>query len=175
MLEYLQSNMDIVLTQIIALICNAYCAFTNKRKNVYKVTLAFNVLCGVLGFLQGNMGLVVSYTIICVRSVLVLYKEKLGKLYNCLPIAIILAHVILGVLTWENLWSIIPIITPMATMLVHWFSDNLQHYRTLNIAANSMWLVHNMYMGSYILVIVRVYTVVLNIISVIKNRKLRNK
>lgn len=48
MLEYLQSNMDIVLTQIIALICNAWCAFTNKRKNVYKVTLAFNVLCEFL-------------------------------------------------------------------------------------------------------------------------------
>lgn len=36
MLEYLQSNMDIVLTQIIALICNAYCALQIRERMFIK-------------------------------------------------------------------------------------------------------------------------------------------
>lgn len=36
MLEYLQSNMDIVLTQIIALICNKHCALQIRERMFIK-------------------------------------------------------------------------------------------------------------------------------------------
>lgn len=164
-------TLETIITQSFALICNTYCAFTKNKKNIYLVTLLFNTFCLLTGFFQGNYGLVASYIIIIYRSIALLKKDLLKTKFKLFPVTFILAHIIFGIVTWNSSWDIIPIITPIITGCIFWFSDNLQTYRFGNILNSGLWLVHNLWSQSYILCIVRVYTIITNIVALIKNKK----
>lgn len=164
-------SMETIITQILALTCNTYCAFAKKKQNIYIATMLFNLFCLLTGFFQNNYALVVSYIIIMYRSVILLRKDSLKAKIPWLPITFIIGHLIFGFITWQSLWDIIPMMTPIITGCVLWYSDNIQIYRYNNILNASLWGIHNVWSQSYILVIVRVYTVIVNIVALIMNRK----
>lgn len=162
---------ETIITQSLALCCNTYCAFTKNKQRVYIATMLFNIFCLLTGFFQHNYGLVISYCIICYRSIIMLMKNKIKKWYCIFPLTFIAMHIVFGIVTWTSFWDIIPIITPIITGCVLWYFNNLQIYRCNNIVNSMLWMIHNIYSQSYILVVVRIYTIVVNIFALIKNKK----
>ena len=68
--------MYIIVTQIVALICDTYMAFTKTSKRVYIANTLFNIFAGLTSLLQKDYGTALSYSIILYRSVSLLYKDK---------------------------------------------------------------------------------------------------
>ena len=50
------------------------------------------------------------------------------------------------------------------------YSDDLQLYRVNNIVNNSLWRAHNLHSNSYILILTRLYTILINMLVLIKYR-----
>ena len=66
-----------IATQVLALICNAYIAFTKNQKRIYITNTLYNVFCILTGVLQSTYSLCASSTIIIFRSISLLYKDKI--------------------------------------------------------------------------------------------------
>lgn len=168
---FLGMSIDTVITQTLAVMCNTYIAFARKQKHIYIANVLFNSFCLITGLLQKDYAICVSYLITIYRAVSLLYKDKLKNKFAWFPFTFITAHIVFGALTWTDWWCIIPIVTPIITGCILWYTDNLQLYRVNNIANNSLWTIHNIHSYSYILIITRVYTIIVNIISLFKNRR----
>ena len=163
-------SLDIIISQTLAVICNTYITFTKRQKNIYVANFLFNLFCLITGLFQKDYALCVSYCITIYRAVLLIYKNKLKEKMNWFPLTFILAHVIFGIATWTDWWCIIPIFVPIMTGCILWYSDDLQLYRVNNIVNNSLWITHNLHSNSYILILTRLYTIVINMLVLIKYR-----
>ena len=166
---------ETVISQLLALICNTYTAFAKNTKRIYIANCLFNFFAMITGLLQKDYGLCVSYGIIIYRSILMIYKSSVKQKYKHFSITFILLHIIFGIVTWQNIWSIIPIVTPIITGLVMWYSDDLQLYRKNNVVNNLLWLAHNINSCSYILAITRTYAIIVNVIALIQHKLMSNK
>lgn len=160
-----------IVSQVLALLCNTFIAFSRSKRNVYIANFLFNVFALLTGFFQGDYGLCLSYTIILYRSAIMLYKDKIKSQCKHFSLTFIVAHIVLGIISWENIWSVIPIIAPIIAGSVMWYSDDLQLYRLSNILNNTLWGIHNFQSGSYILVLVRLYNVTINGVAYCSNRR----
>lgn len=161
---------ETIVTQTLALCCNTYVAFTKSKKHVYVASFMFNVFALLTGLFQQDYGLCVSYILIIYRSLVIIYKDRIKVKCKHFAFTFIIAHIVFGIITWKDLWSIIPVITPIFTGSILWYSDNLQLYRVNNILNNLLWSIHNIQSQSYILVVTRVYTIMINIVAILKRR-----
>lgn len=168
---FLGMSIGTIVTQTIALFCNTYTAFSKKTKNVYIANCLFNIFAMLTGLLQGDYGTCVSYLIIIYRSIATIYKDKVSSKISWFPYTFVVLHILFGIVTWKDYWSIIPTVTPIITGLVMWYSNNLQVYRGNNILNNLLWFIHNVHSKSYILCITRVYAIGVNVVALVKRRK----
>lgn len=159
------------ITQTLALVCNTYIAFSKKPLNIYIATLLFNIFALLTGLFQKDYGLVCSYVIIVYRSFGMLLKDKYKDKMFWFPYTFEVAHVLFGIFTWQNMWSLIPMLTPIFTGLILWYYDDVTLYRKNNIINNTLWLVHNVQSQSYIIALTRIYTILVNGLSLIKDRE----
>ena len=164
-------TIETIITQVLALICNTYTAFAKHTKHIYVENCLFNIFAMLTGLLQQDYGLCLSYMVVIYRSILMLYKTRVKQKYPHFSITFVTLHIVLGLLTWQNGWSMIPIITPIFTGLIMWYSDDLQVYRVNNVLNNFLWLIHNLYSHSYILVVTRVYAMTVNAIAFLQCKK----
>ena len=75
----------LILTQIIVCIIQYYIATTEKTKNIFWVTFLFNFFNGLCYYFNGDMPTVYFYIVICVRSFVYIYKDKI-KVYKWHPV-----------------------------------------------------------------------------------------
>lgn len=160
-----------IITQTLALICNAYVAFTKNKKRIYVANIFYNLFCILTGIIQQTYSLCTSSTIITYRSIALIYKEKIKEKYKWFPITFILLHIITGIWSYEYMIDIFSIIAPIITGLVMWYSDNLQLYRINNIIVNTMWFVYGICINTYILAFVNLYAIIVNTVALYQNRK----
>lgn len=170
---FLGMTLDVIITQTLAVVCNTYITFAKKQKNIYVANFLFNLFCLITGLFQKDYALCVSYLITIYRAISLIYKDKLKARMNWFPLTFVLAHIIFGIITWVDWWCIIPIVTPIITGCILWYSDDLQIYRVNNILNNGLWTVHNLRSHSYILIITRLYTIIINIVALVRNKKVR--
>lgn len=167
--------MYIIVTQIIALICDTYLAFAKTSKRVYTANTLFNIFAGLTSLLQKDYGTALSYSIILYRSISLLYKDKLKEKYKWFPLTFVLAHIIFGICTWKDMWSIIPIAMPIILGLSMWYTNNVQKYRLVMALNNFSWFIRDIHAGSYILSLARVYGLCMCVISYLKDRVLHKR
>ncbi len=159
-----------IITQTLALICNAYIAFTKKRKRIYIANILYNLFCILTGIIQRTYSLCTSSCIIIYRSVALIYKQKLKQVCKWFPITFILLHIVTGYFTYTRPSDILSVVAPIMTGLVMWYSDNLQLYRWNNILVNTMWFIYQISISTYILALVNLYAITVNAIALYKNR-----
>lgn len=161
-----------MLLQVISLFVTVVVAFTKSHRIVYLCTLTFNMSCLVLAVFQADWGTMVSYIIIVYRSVCILYKDELTKrLKHTIPLSIVILHIVFGAITWTDVFSIIPIAAPILLGLSQWYSNDLQKYRIVGVVNNSLWSMHTLYHESYILLLARIYSIIVNAVALYKNRE----
>ena len=163
----------LILTQIIVCIIQYYIATTEKTKNIFLVTFLFNFFNGLCYYLNKDMPTVYFYIVICVRSFIYIYKDKIKihKWHPIIPFLFIGVQIVVGILTLDNYWQLIPMIMPCYVCYYMWFYYTTQKLRIGNIIGNSAWFIYNTVTGLYIVAAGRLITVVMNLITYIKRRR----
>lgn len=163
---------EIIITQIIVVIINAYIATTEKIKNIYIVTFLFNLANLIMYAVKDDKTTSLIYIVITVRSLVYIYKDKIKS--PIIPFIAIAAQLIVGFKNIENIWQLIPILTPCWVCYYMWFCKTTQQLRINNAICNLAWFIYNFKTGLYIVAISRLITVGSNIAAFIKNRKVKN-
>lgn len=142
-----------------------------KRKTILLANIVINLLlCASYYLLKGYSGAVCS--LICVAVVSVFYfKDKIRK-HIWVPILFCLAFIVFGILTWQNLSSVIPIIGNIILVIAFW-CDREVTIKSLIAVVAALWIVYNIILKSYFGVAGQTLSFLFNIICVI--RRLRNK
>ena len=163
----------LILAQILVCIIQYYIATTEKKKNIFLVTFLFNTANMLCYILNKDWPTVYFYIIICVRSFIYIYKDKIKtrKWHPIIPTLFIMVHIVVGILTIENAWQLIPMLMPCYVCYYMWFYDTTQKLRIGNIIGNSAWFIYNTATGLYIVAAGRIITVIMNLITYIKRRK----
>lgn len=160
-----------IILQIVAVIVDAYIAFSNDKKKILIATFVYNTFSLILFLLLKDFSTVYSYSLIVSRSVIYLYQTKLKKLKFSfiIPIGIMSLHLILGIRTATSLWHILPTLAPIVVCYLLWFEKSRQNMRIEQAISDSFWLIYNMHVGLYVLCISRVMSIICGIMAYVKN------
>lgn len=165
----LEFDLDVIsLLQVISIPVSIYIAFTKKR-NVYIATFLFNILNLFVYALRLDVLSVLSYCLICTRSFVYLFKDKLDNRY--IPVIFVGLHVLLGTLSLSHPLQVLAIVAPCLTCTYMWLAKNEQQLRVGNMVTNGVWLVYNLLCGLYGLSVTRIVTIAANSFSYIKHKK----
>ena len=117
-----------------------------------------------------DITIVLMYMSISVRSFLYVYKDKFYG--NWLPIVAIIVQLVLGCATIENPLHILAIVLPCFVCWYMWFwQDDKQKIRFGNVINNGGWGIYNALTGLWIVVIMRVFVVACNAVSIYRTSK----
>ena len=139
-----------------------------KKKLVFFQLIA-NLLYGI-SYLLLNVKTAFYMNFISVLRCTILYFSKKKKppiIYLFILIGLIIS---IGILTYDNLLSIIPIgITILYT--VSTWQDNMKVIRYLFVIAGVFWIIYNYSVGAYVAIIGNVFEITSGIVSIIRFNK----
>lgn len=156
------------IMQIITVIVNIYISFTEKKKRIYIATFLLNLSQLFMYYFNNDITTTLIYIVITVRSFIYIYKDKFKT--NLIPYAAIIIQLLIGLFTIENGFQILSVLIPCYTCWYLWFYNDTQKIRIGNIIANTLWAVYNIATGLYIVLIMRVITVLSNSIAFEKRK-----
>lgn len=117
----------------------------------------------MLFLITGRYDGVTAAIIIWSRCLLFLYKDKYKTtliLWLCVT-----AHIVVGIVSYEDIFSLITIITPVATCFAYWYGSALVIKYVSNVV-NTLWLIYYIYVGLYLTAINTSINIVLSIIAI---------
>lgn len=164
---------QLVLIQILVCIVQFYIATSEKIKNIFIVTLVFNILNLMCYILNGDKTTSIAYIIICIRSFIYIYRDviKKYKFHYFVPIIFIIAQIVIGLSTIDSILQLIPILIPCYVNYYLWFYDTTQKLRIGNFIGNFMWFIYNFFTGLWIISISRLIVSIMNVVSYLKFNK----
>lgn len=157
------------LMQIITIIVNIYISFTEKKKRIYIATFLLNLSQLLMYLFNNDITTTLIYIVITVRSYVYIYKDNF-KTDVVMYFAIIL-QLIIGYFTMDDSIQLLSILIPCYTCWYLWVYNDTQKIRIGNIIANSLWAIYNIATGLYIVLIMRVMTIISNMMAYIKRSK----
>ncbi len=127
-----------------------YSVLKVSRKVILVCNMLINLLWAAHYFLLGaNTGALCS--LLCVAMTFVFYFKDtvkwLGKLY--VPILFGVAFAVFGIVTWENWFSIIPVVGNILLVIAMWLDKEIVIKATC-IPVAALWVVYNSIYFSYI-------------------------
>lgn len=155
------------IMQVVVLLVNIYIATTEQKKRIYIATFLLNFSLLLTYYFNGDIAASLAY----------IYKDEFKT--NIIPYIAIFFQILVGIFTIENLSQIMTILIPCYSTWYLWFYKDTQKLRVGNIIANSAWAIYNFFGGLYIVLIMRLITVLSNLIAftrqrVISIRKMEN-
>ncbi len=139
-----------------------------KRKLVFLQLIA-NLFYGI-GYWILNVKTAVCMNFISVIRCIILYftkKKKPPIIYLFILISLI---IIIGIITYQNLLSIIPICITILYTISTW-QDDMKVIRYLFIIAAIFWIIYNLYVGAYAAIIGNIFEIISGIIAIIRFKK----
>lgn len=160
----LSPTTSLILAQVLTVCVQAYIANTHSTRRVLVATFLFNCANMLCYFLNGDMTTVWLYVVICIRSVVYVWRDDLRslRLSWVIPVVFIGIQLAIGLATIESPWQILPTLIPCYTIYYLWHYESLQRLRIGNMLANGAWGVYNVVTGLYIVALGRLATVLLN-------------
>ena len=168
---------SLIVFQVISLIFQFFIANIKNRTYVMILTFLLNISNLLCYLLNDDMTAFYSAIIICIRTFVYIFMEKIKehKWHWIIPSIAIIIQFFIGMKTIGNIFELIPILVPCYTCYYLWFYANLQKLRVGNMIGNTLWFVYNVVTGLYILSLSRIITVAINGESYIKNRNRNRK
>ena len=141
-----------IIAQIIGF-CAMATAITSFQLRKRKSILIFQLICTVLWtlhfFVLGNMTGCVINGIQTFRCVIFYFKDTQKWAQNKIWLVLFfVASIVAGVLTWENMWSLFPIVGMMFSTVSLWM-QNPKHIRLLTLPVAGVWFVYDTVCKSY--------------------------
>lgn len=156
---------------VVIIILMAISAQLKTQKMFLFYRVAINSLY-VLHYALLSATTAVAITIVCVTRTLIffLYKRAEKEMPKWLLIIIFAVAIGLGIATWDNWLSIIPILATIA-FTIGQLQQNVQTTRKTVIIGDFGWLIYNIFYFGYMDLIGRIVEITSCSIAVYKNRK----
>lgn len=150
MLDFLHEHIYII-AQIIGF-CAMGVAIAAYQNNKHKNILLLMVLCCTLWCvhfgLLGHWTAVAMNAMNVVRNIVFTFRNKKWCKSIAIPIIFIALSLVLTVVTYEDLWSIVPFIASIFAVISTWQTDaKMLRYLTIPICA--LWFSYNLSHGSW--------------------------
>lgn len=167
----------LIVAQVVTLAFQWYIANTKSPKRLFVATLMFNLANMACYLINGDMATVCSYVVICVRSVIYVWRDEIKAMRGAwlVPVTFILIQLGVGVASMDNPLQWMPTLIPCYTIYYLWFYDELQQLRVGNMIANATWGMYNLVTGLHIVALGRMATVAINAIAYRQNRQAPEK
>lgn len=164
----------IVIGNFIALISSilmVYTGFIKKKKKIIYIQTIQTALFVVSNLILGGISGAITNIIGCIRNILC-YKNKLGLKEKI--ILTIISIVFTITLNNQGLIGYLPLINTVIYMWLMNVKDEIK-FKELNIFTTTMWLIYDLSIKSYTSSTFNVATIIANIITILKMKKIKNK
>lgn len=163
--------MSFIVAQIFGLTGLAFTIianYQNKKSKILIFQILANTLCFVQYVLLSALAAASTYFVAVIRS-LVFYdfdkrEKKKSKLILLLFFILIL---ILGMCSYKDLFSFIPLITALFFTYGVW-QDNLKIFRIIAFLVPVAWIAYNIHVGAYIGVVLTIIEALATLFAIIK-------
>lgn len=119
-----------------------------KRKYILlsqmTASLLFSAQLFMVGAVTGGCLDMISF----VRSLIFLNNQKKWASSKLWLVGFIGIMIVTGIFTWENPWSILPIVGSVLSTVALWMKDG-KHIRMISLLVGPCWLVYNIVNGAY--------------------------
>lgn len=151
-----------------------YVASLNKNKQKIILFACISNLISLMLFLvTERYDGVTAVMVIWLRCILFLYRDKYKTtfvLWLC-----VIAHLIVGILSYNDIFSLVTIITPIVTCFAYWYGSVLVIKHISNIV-NILWVIYYTYIGLYLTAINTAINIILSMIAIYNiNKELEHK
>lgn len=150
MLEFFSAH-SFIIAQIIGFIAVATVMVMYQFKS-HKVIMAIMVfMCGLwcLHFaLLGCWSAVAMNTVNVVRSIVYSFRDKKWAQSRIIPAVFCVIAVVTVILTWQDAWSILPLIGTTASTIANWQSDT-KKLKLCTLPVCFSWFTYNFHSSSY--------------------------
>lgn len=147
--------------------------FKTKEKIVMCMTIA-NIVVAIQYFLLNAITGTVIAIINAIRCIVFYYyKKKNMKPSLIILIVFELFAIISGIYTWQNIWSIVPIIVTIIYTYGLW-QDNVTVIRIASGIAGLGWTIYNLVVMAYVGAIQEMSQLISAIVSIFKSKEKSN-
>ncbi len=144
---------------------------TSYQQKSHKNILVFQMVSGVLFtvhyLLLGAYTGAVMNLLGAMRSLVYSNRNKKWASNIIWPICFSIAFAVSGVLTWANVFSVLPMIAMLLSSVVLWI-ENPKINRSLSIPSSSCWLLYNIKTVSYPGITTEIFVLASIIIGIIR-------
>ena len=167
-----------IISQIVgfsAFIISLIAYHRKEKKKIFKTMMIANILDIIHYFLLGAYSGCVTKVMALIRNEIIIVKEKRKKLNNIIVLIIIVfVYVIAGVLTYENIYSILPILAAVIYMFFVWNGDELK-VKKVAFYCYFLWLAYNMCVFSVAGIVSNSVAIISTFIAMLKEKKDKEK
>lgn len=163
-----------LISQIFALICFVFdlLAVQQKRKTDL---LKMDVIAASCSFLHyaflGAWPGMTNRCVTTVRNAIAFYGAKhKRKSYRFLPIIFVIIYIILGIITYNSVFSLLPMAGAVVYTVAIYIGD-VTKIRYAYVVANIFWLVYNIFVFSIVGIITQIAIVTIGLIAIFRYRK----
>lgn len=166
--------MIFVLAQLcgaIALVLTVISVQFKTKEQIVMCSVFANIVVAIQFFLLNAITGAIISVINTIRCIIFYYYKKKDKKPSLLVLVIFeIIAIISGIISWQNIWSIIPVIVTVVYTYGLW-QDNVTVIRITTGIAGFGWSVYNLIVRAYVGAIQEISQLVSAIISIIRNNK----
>jgi len=166
-----------VISQIagfIAFILSLIAYHRKKKSKIFQTMMVANVLDIIHYILLGAYSGCITKVIALVRNEIIIIKEKNKKLNNKIVlISLLFIYLVSGVLTYKNIYSILPILAAMIYLYFVWNGNELK-VKKCAFYCYFLWLIYNICVFSIAGITSNIVSIISTFIAVY-NEKMVNK
>lgn len=160
-----------ILAQILGFIALIFIvlSYQNTKKEKFLLIQIFaNIFFGLQYFTLKAFSALCSSIVSLIRTIVFFKYEKQNKKAPFLILIVILITIsILGIFTFEGIYSLIPIAIALAYSYGTW-QNNLKLTYIIGIIASILWIYYNFLVGAYVSIIGSVFELLASLIGFIK-------
>lgn len=156
----------VILLQTLQVISCMLSSWVRNKRWILIFNFINSVFCCLLYLYIGRFDSLSSKLISTLRNLLFMFRDRYKS--NIILVLVVLAYTTSGVLTYKDLYSLIPCFTPIIVSFVYWYGDA----KTIKIICNlldSVWLFYFAHFGLYVVLINTVVNIVIRTVSLTRN------
>lgn len=147
--------------------------FKKTKKSILVIQILAYILFTVhYSMLMARTGTMCNILGLISLILIYIFDYYLPKKKNILVIILIPILVVISLLTYDNIYSIFPIIASVLSLL-SFTKDDENFIRLIGIVGATCWFIYAIVVGSYFAIIFEVITITTTIIAYTKNRKVK--
>lgn len=163
-----------ILAQICGLIILILTVISVQFKTKEKIVMCFvfaNVIAAIQYFLLSAFTGAVISVINAIRCIVFYYYKKKEMKPSLITLLIFeLIAIISGIFTWQNIWSLIPILVTVIYTYGLW-QDNVTVIRITTGIAGFGWAIYNIIVMAYVGAIQEISQLVSSVIAIVRNKE----